>query len=305
MKVFVAGATGVLGRSACAALVVAGHDVGGTARTSGKAALVRDLGVEPVSTDLFDPRALVRAVDGYEVVCNFATRIPVSPRGYVRGRGWRANNRLHREASRNLVDAALATGAERFLQHSVAFMYEDAGEGWIDEDAELAPPPHGLPVLEAERQAQRFAESSRVGVALRFGLFYGPEAPSTHDLTRVARRGFVPVPGLASAYLSWIHTDDLGRAVVAALEAPAGIYNVVDDEPITRAAWAGVLARALERERIRLFPAFLGRVIPKRYRYLMRSQRVSNLRFKTATGWSPSVVGALQGWPRAITSLNA
>lgn len=171
MKVFVAGATGVLGRASVTALVKSGHDVTGVARSSKKAALLRDLGAEPASADLFDPSALIGVVEGHEVVCNFATKIPVSLSGYVRGRGWRANNRLHSEASRHLVDAALATGALRFLQHSVAFMYADAADRVIEEGADLQPPPHGLAVLEAEAQAQRFTESTGVGIALRFGLF--------------------------------------------------------------------------------------------------------------------------------------
>lgn len=137
---------------------------------------------------------------------------------------------------------------------------------------------------------------------LRFGLFYGPEAPSTRGLIRAARRGFVPLPGASAAFLSWIHTDDLGPAVVAALEPPAGVYNVVDDEPITRAAWADVLARALGRQRVRPFPRSLSRLIPKRYEYLARSQRVSNRRFKAASAWSPSVGSPRQGWAQAISA---
>ena len=255
MKIFVAGATGVLGRATCAALVAAGHGVTGVARTDKTGTLLRSLGVEPVSVDLFDRAELEPAVKGHDVICSFATRIPVSLKGYVRGRGWRVNNRLHREVSRNLVDAAQASGVGRVLQHSVAFMYPDAADRWIDEDERVDPPPNGLAVLEAERQVQRMTEAGGVGVSLRFGLFYGPDAPSTADLVRVARRGFLPLPGPGSAYVSWIHSDDLGSAVVAALEAPAGTYNVVDDDPITRAVWAEILAGALGRSECVCFRA--------------------------------------------------
>jgi len=298
MKVFVAGATGVLGRATCAALLTAGHRVTGVAHTDKKGAHLRSLGVEPVSVDLFDLVGLEQAVKGHDVICSFATRIPVSLNGYVRGRGWRANNRLHREVSRNLVDAARASGVGRVLQHSVAFMYRDAADRWIDEDERVDPPPHGLAVLEAERQVQRITQAGGVGVSLRFGLFYGPDAPSTAGLVRVARRGFLPLPGPGSGYVSWIHSDDLGSAVVAALKSPAGTYNVVDDDPITRAVWAELFARALGRKRMRLFPSTVARLIPKRYGYLARSQRISNRRFKAATGWSPTVVNAIEGWSR-------
>lgn len=302
MNVFVAGATGVLGRAAVSALVAAGHRVSGVARTAEKAALLRDMGAEPVSADLFDPKALTSAVAGHEAVCNFATKIPASAMAYWRRSAWSTNDRLHREASRYLVDAALATGATGYLQHSAGFQYADGGDRWLDEDAPLAPPPHGDSILEAEGQARRFTESGGVGIALRFGFFYGPLAPNTRDLVRIARMGFVPFPGTSEAYLPWIHTNDLGTAVVAALGAPAGVYNVVDDEPITRGTWADILAQALGRKRLRLAPRTLMRLIPQRYDYIRRSQRVSNRRFKGATAWSPSVASPREGWARTMSA---
>src|SRR5438445_371281 len=119
MRVFVAGATGVLGRAAVRALVEAEHRVTGVARTERKAELVREIGAEPIPLNVFDPKAVVSSVEGHEVVCNFATKIPL--RTAVIPRAWATNNRLHREASQNLVDGALATGASRYLQHSIGF----------------------------------------------------------------------------------------------------------------------------------------------------------------------------------------
>lgn len=294
MRVFVAGATGVLGREAVRALRGAGHDVTGVARAPAKAQLLEGLGARSASVDLFDPTAVATAVKGFDAVCNLATNIP-TPSRYFRRSPWGTNNRLHVEASRHLVDGALANGATRYVQHSVAFMYADGGDGSLTESAPLDPPPHGLAVVEAEMQAQRFTAAGGAGVALRFGFFYGPPADTALNFVRIARMGVLPLPGDDSAYISWIHTDDLGPAVVAALESPSGIYNVVDDEPITRSEWARILASALGRKRLRRPPAVAARMMGKRFEYLARSQRVTNASFKT-TGWAPTVPSPRAGW---------
>lgn len=304
MKIFVAGATGVLGRSAVSALIAVGHDVTGVARSNRKAELVREMGAEPVTVDLFDPDAVTEAVRGHDVVCGFATHIPLSARSYFRRSAWAVNDRLHRDVSRHLVDAALAAGATHYLQHSAAFQYADGGTAWLDEDAALSPPPHGHAILEAEDQTRRFIQAGGAGVALRFGYFYGPDAPSTRDLVRIARLGFVPFAGPPQAYQPWIHTTDLGTAVVAALQAPAGIFNVVDDEPITRQTLGGVLAQALGKTRLRPPPRMFTRLLGKRYEYISRSQRPTNARFRSATGWSPTVRTSREGWPATVQALR-
>jgi 2-alkyl-3-oxoalkanoate reductase len=127
MKVFVAGATGVLGRRAVGQLVEAGHAVTGVARSEEKAALVRKWGVEPVEVDLFNLPAVTAAVDGHGVVINLATKIP-SPSHAARRSAWAENDRIRSEASRNLVEAALAAGVGRFVQESIAFLYPDCGD---------------------------------------------------------------------------------------------------------------------------------------------------------------------------------
>jgi nucleoside-diphosphate-sugar epimerase len=212
---------------------------------------------------------------------------------------WRTNDRLHTEASRNLVDAALAAGASRYIQHSGSFFYADGGDRWLDEDAPIEPPPHGECVFEAERQTQRFASTGGVGVALRFALFYGPDAGTTRDQLRIARTRICPIPGDRDAFYPSIHTDDLGGAVVAALQAPTGAYNVGDDEPLTREEHAATLAAAIGAKRLRIM-----RMPVKRMDYIARSQRVSNRRFKDATGWDPAYRSAREGWPAVIAAMR-
>src|SRR5438067_339195 len=188
MRVFVAGATGVLGKRAVRLLVEAGHDVTGVARTSGKSALVESLGATPATVDLFDPVAVKGMVAGHDVVINLATHIPRVSRAAMPG-AWDENDRIRREMSRNLVDAALAAGATRYVQESISFAVEDGGDRWIDEEAPLAASAALASILDSEASAARFTASGGVGIVLRFGLFYGPDSHTTQDMLRLARRG--------------------------------------------------------------------------------------------------------------------
>src|SRR5690242_528809 len=122
MRIFVAGATGILGRRAVADLVAAGHSVTAVVRSDAKADVARALGAEPVRVSLFDPEALRAAVAGHDAVCNLATHIPPLSRA-ADPRAWNENNRIRSEASGNLVDAALAAGASVYVQESIAFLY--------------------------------------------------------------------------------------------------------------------------------------------------------------------------------------
>ena len=271
----------------------------GSARGEDKASALRALGAEPVSVDLFDPRSLSSAVEGHEVVCNFATRIPRA--SYFMRSAWKENDRLHRDLSRLLVDAALKAGARRYLQHSVAFMYAEGGDRWLDEDSALDIPPHGEAVLQAEESSRRFSASG-AGISMRFGFFYGPGVSSARDISRMSRSGFLAFPGRADAYLPWIHVDDLGSAVVAALDVGAGVYNVTDDDPLTRSELGEAIARGRGRSRkLRPAPSLITKVMGKRYDYMSRSLRVSNARFKEEAGWAPKVPSSLDAWGSVLT----
>ena len=303
MKVFVAGATGVLGKRAVAQLVAAGHAVTGVARSEEKAALVRSLGATPVRVDLFDPAAVKGAVDGHDVVINLATHIPPLSKAALPG-AWSENDRIRSEASKNLVDAALATGASRYVQESIAFMYPDSGDQWLDEDVTPDPPGLGGSVLEAEGHARRFAEGGGTGVVLRFGQFYAPEASHTIAMVKAAKRHIAPVLGPKDGYVSMIDADDAASAVVAALGAPSGTYNVTDDEPVTRDEFASIAADAMGVKRARSLPAGLAKMTGKNARFMMRSQRVRNQRFKEATGWAPSHRSLREGWPAVTAAMK-
>jgi nucleoside-diphosphate-sugar epimerase len=297
MRIFVAGATGVVGQRAVPLLVEAGHEVTAVARTPEKAAWLRSVGATPVSVDLFDAAAVTEAMAGHDVVINLATSIPPASRA-ARRSAWAGNDRIRTVASANLAGAAIATGAGRYIQESISLIYADGGDRWLAEDAPIDPLPHTRSTLAAEAAAQRVTDAGGIGVALRFGLHYG-RLRHVDELARILRTGVAPAFG-RDGYTPSIHIDDAATAVVAALDAPAGVYNVSDDEPVTRGEYFGALAAALDTRRPRILPRGLARLFGSLGLSLARSLRVSNRRFKEATGWAPRYPSVREGWPASV-----
>lgn len=304
MRVFLAGATGAIGRPTSRALVAAGHEVRGVARGPAKAELVRADGAEPIDVSLFDTAALRSALAACDAVLHFATKIP--PVGRITRRNFAENDRLRRDASRCLVDAGLAAGVAAYLQESVAFLYADGGDGWLDEEAPLHASWVNDSTLAAERETARFAAGGGRGVVLRFGLFYAPYARSTIDSVRLAQRGLFPVLGPGTQFVSSIHVDDAAAATVAALDVPSGVYNVVEDEPVRFRDYAQALGSSLGvAPRLRL-PAWLVRAIMGGGSHVMLvSRRVSNRRFRAATGWTPRAASAREQLPAVVREIVA
>jgi nucleoside-diphosphate-sugar epimerase len=295
MKVFVTGATGVVGRRAVPLLTAAGHHVTAVGRTEEKRTALERAGASAVDVDLFDAAAVRAAVAGHDAVVNLATHIPPSSRAFLRS-AWRENDRIRREASAILVDAAKTAGVERFVQESFAPMYPGRGEDWIDEAVRVAPAPHSRTSLDAEASAARFCEGGGTGVVLRYAFFYGPDGSFAQDTIRLVRKGLAPSIGRADDFLSSIHHDDAASAVIAALGLPAGTYNVADDEPLRRRAFFDALADALDVPPPTLPPAWLAPLTGSVGETLARSQRISNRKFREASGWAPRYPSAREGW---------
>ena len=303
MKVFVAGATGVIGHRAVAGLVAAGHDVTGIARTPQKAAQLRRAGAVPVAVSLFDPDALRGAIAGHDAVVNLATKIPSMTQG-ARNRAWEENTRIRVEGSRNLVDAALAAGARIYVQESLAFVYGDHADAWIDASSTLlADSPVTDPVRAAEASVARFTDAGGRGVALRFGVFQAADSGHMRSILDAARRGIFLDVGRPDGYMPAIDADDAAAAVVLAVEtAPAGVYDIVDDEPITRRAYGRALARAVGRRTLHHPPG--ARLAAPKAGPLADSQRVSNARFRAATGWNPATPSQADAVTRIAADLG-
>lgn len=284
MKVAIIGATGVIGRAAVSTLVALGHEVRALARSDSKAELLSGMGARPVRTGLGDPEGLHGLVEGADAVCNFATAIPVGYAGALPG-AWRMNDRLRTEGSRRVVEAARSAGVRRVVQESVSFLYADRGDAWVTESASLDITRATEPAAVAETHVQDYACGSRAGVVLRFGLIVGDD-PSTHWQLRAARRGSPIGLGRPGGWLHPIHTDDLGPAVVAALTAPSGVYNVGAD-PVRRSDYVAAFADAVGRGEVGFLGPVLSRFAGSRAEPLTRSLRVSAEHFTAMTGWEP------------------
>lgn len=304
MRVFVAGATGVVGHRAVRQLVAAGHTVSGVARSPEKAELLLRLSVTPVEVDLFDRLAVADAVVGHDAVVNLATNIP-PPHQAARAKAWATNDRLRREVSGHLVGAALSAGAARFVQESITFPYVDGGSDWIDEEQQRDVPAMTASVDDAEAAAARFTRRGGHGVVLRFGAFYAPESDQTTMSRRLIDRRVAPLTGRPTAYRSMVHADDAAAAVVAALIAPAGVFNVVDDEPLPNEELVKVWAEVQGRKPPRFPPRALTALGGAAARMLARSQRVSNRRFRDVTGWQPRFPSMADGWPSVVAAMDA
>jgi nucleoside-diphosphate-sugar epimerase len=299
MKVFVTGGTGAIGRFTVPELVRAGHDVTAMARSDAKAAQLEQQGARAARVSIFDEAALKDAFAGHDAVCNLATSIPPVAKS-VSMKNWRENDRIRQEGSTAVVNAAIAAGVGRVVQESITFMYPDRGDAWIDESVALETSPLGEAIVTSESNAARFAKEGATGVVLRFGLFYGPGSESTEQFLRAARRHVGPVAGPPGAFQSSIHVADAGRAVVAALALPSGTYNVVDDEPLTKKAYARALGAALGKRPWLLLPGRLVRLGGKKSAFMSRSQRVSNGAIKDATNWAPTYPSAREGWNAVV-----
>jgi 2-alkyl-3-oxoalkanoate reductase len=307
LNILVTGGTGVLGRPVVQHLRDAGHRVRVLAHSPQSEARVRSLGADPVPGSLFDPASLASAARGAQAVLHLATRIPPL-KDMRRPEAWAETERIRSEGTRKLVDAAIAAGVATFVYPGVCFAYPDRGAAWIDASTEeFEPSPVVRSLLDAESEVSRFTRAGGRGVVLRMGYFYHTDAPNTRESMALARRGVATIIGASKAYLPQIWVDDAASAVVAALDrAPAGTYDVVDDEPLTRGELVRLLARAVGRRWLVQPPVWLVRLSVGRDRLLVaRSQRVTNRRFKAATGWAPSVPSARDGWSRIASSASS
>ncbi len=291
MRILVAGATGVLGRPVVRLLKARGHEVRGLARSAGNEETLRLAGAEPVRANLFDPPSLEAAARGCEAVLHLATSIPVRRR--PRAEDFSLNDRMRTEGTRNLLAAALAARARRYVQQSVALFHHSAGEEWVDEEAPLADHPLAQSSLEMERLVwQSHGLDGLSTVILRGGVFYGPDAAHTRQLFSALRAGLMPMAGDGENYWSLVHTEDMASAVVTATEAPLAtrVYLVVDDEPVKLRVLFAHVARAQGGPRPRRWPAWLVALLAGRLALdsLRASFRCLNVRLKKDLGWRPA-----------------
>ena len=303
MRVFLAGATGVVGSPLVPQLLKAGHEVTAMTRPVLRAAQLEAAGAHPVVCDVFDADGVRAAMADAspEAVIHQLTALP--PRiDWGDPNVFDANNRVRAEGSRVLVDAALATGASRFVAQSIAFAYAPTGDYVKDEGAPLftdAPPPlGGVVAAVVEHEEQVTGTAGIEGLVLRYGMLYGPGTYHDRRGSTAADiiAGRVPLVEDATGRYSWLHVEDAASAAVAALERGApGIYNVVDDEPAPQPEWLPVLARALRAD-----PPAPAEAPPPPESPEMWLRGASNAKAKRELGWRPRYASWREGFAASL-----
>jgi len=314
MKVFVAGATGALGRELVPQLVAQGHEVVGMTRSASKQDLVRDLGARPVVADALDADAVAQAVASAEpeVIVHQLTALSGKmsirdARHPDRASMAQMTNRLRTEATDHLLAAGRAVGARRFVAQSFGgFRYARSGGPVLTEDDPLDPnPPAPLrPVVEALLYLEDAVTTIDwgEGLALRYGGFYGPGtsislAPDAEMAVPIRKRRF-PIVGDGGGVWSYVHIEDAAAATAIAVErGQPGIYYIVDDEPAPVRKWLPALASALGAKPPRRIPLWLGRLAAGEAATVMMTdvQGASNEKAKRELGWQLTYPSWRQG----------
>lgn len=308
MKVFVAGATGAIGRPLVRQLLAAGHRVTGMTRSREKARALEAAGAEAAVCDAFDRDGVAEAMAGArpEAVIHQLTDLPQVYDLRKLEAAYASNDRVRREATPNLIDAARAVGARRLVAQSIAFLYAPVG-GWVkDESAPpnvQAPPPFDRSVETMLGVERAIVEAG--GLALRYGFFYGPGTYHARDgsISEQVRRRRYPVVGRGRGMFSFVHVEDAAAAAVAALERGApGVYNVVDDDPAPVREWLPALAEALGAKRPLRVPLLLTKLVAgaQAASFATELRGAANAKAKLELGWEPRYPSWREGFRTAL-----
>jgi 2-alkyl-3-oxoalkanoate reductase len=312
MRVFVAGATGALGRRLVPLLVANGHQVTAMTRSVGKTMDLYAAGAEPVVADALDRDAVLAAVTAArpDAVVHQLTDLAGVTDLRKFDQGFAATNRLRTEGTDHLLEAARAAGAGRFVAQSFAgWPFARVGGPVKTEDDPLDPDPPAE--LRRTLDAIRYLESAVLGaedlegVVLRYGGFYGPGTSAGEGgymLDDLRRRRF-PVIGAGTGVYSFVHIDDAATATLAALERAApGIYQIVDDDPAPVSAWLPALAAAAGARPPRRVPAWLARLLAGEHAVVLMTEvrGASNAKAKRELGWRPAHPSWRQGFRTSL-----
>ena len=249
---------------------------------------------------------MTAAVEGCEAVLHLATRIP--PLAQMRKlAAWRDNDRLRSQGASVLVSAAIAAKARIYVQESITFLYQGLGDTQLFETAPIDAPQPLASARDAERETARFSARGGQGVVLRFGVvLLGRGAVDARHRRASRAAGCFPVIGPGDHYCPSIHVDDAAAATVAALQVPAGVYNVVDDEPLPMREYVAALTEAFGFRPARHLPLWLARLaFGLGIEVLTRSQRVNNTMFKAVSSWRPRYPSVRQGWRAVAATLRS
>ncbi len=278
MKILVVGSTGVLGRNTIPRLIEHGHQVRAVIRNQKQAGMLREMGTEAIEGDILDKASLQKAAQGCEAAIHIATAIPKSG-----SQDWSMNDRIRREGTRNLLDAAEENGVRKYIQQSITFLYGTSGQAIVDESAPL----HPTGRIQSAADMEDMVRTSKLDwCILRGGMFYGPGTGRDDEWRESAQQGKLSLHGDGSDLTSLIHVVDMSRAVVASVEnaKPKSVYNIVDDQPVSYKKLFSYISAQMEAPApLEGGPAFLA------------SLGCSNAKARRELRWEPTYPSYLSG----------
>lgn len=303
MRVFIAGATGVLGRRMVRQFLERNHKVAGLARDEKAAQAIQKLGGEAVIGSIFDADGLAAAVGKADVVIHAATAIPAKVSSNVDD--WAMNDRLRREGTQALTATAAKLGAKTYIQQSVVWVARPADDSFFDESTKVDKPDElYASAFDGEQIAleagERFGFKTAV---LRCGGFYAPDATHTRIFAEGLLKRRLPLIGAGKAISANIHAEDAASAFVTAAEAgKTGLWHVTDDAPTTIKDMLFEFARRLDAPAPRRIPLWIARLFVWKgvIDFFTRSTRTSNSLFRKEFGWSPQFSSFQEGFQEVV-----
>lgn len=307
MQVFVAGATGVLGRRIVRRFLEAGYQVAGLSRSEKNDAQLQTLGAERRRADLFDSDSLACAAEGADMVIHAATAIPTQPK--PRPADWVLNNRIRRDGTRALAEATARIGARLFLLQSITWVARHDDGTPFDERSPVNPDPLTQSAADGEQIAREVGARFGFAVAiLRCGLFYAPDAASTRTFGDALRKRRLPIVGRGDARWSLIHAEDGAAAFLSAAHSGRdGLWHVVDDEPISVKELLAAFAVKLGAPPPLGVPQWLARLLGGEIaaRFMTTPTATSNRRLREQTGWAPRFPTYREGLDDVVAAWRA
>jgi 2-alkyl-3-oxoalkanoate reductase len=302
MRVFVAGATGVLGRRLVTNLSGRGHEVVGLSRSRENDEAIRASGGEARRGELFDVNSLVIAAEGSDVIVRAATAIPSGAR--FRREDWVPNDRVRTEGTKALVEACARLRAKAYVQEGIVWIAVPPDSSAFDETAPTIPRLWFGAAAEAERIAQdAAARDGFVAATVRFGAFYSADSEQTRYMGARLARGKLPIIGRGDNFWSCIHVDDAADAMSVVIEAQrSGIWHAVDSRPVSLANFFGTFADALGGPKPGHVPRWLASVVLGRptMQFMTLSTRTSSTRLHRELGWTPRHATVREGLRQVV-----
>jgi 2-alkyl-3-oxoalkanoate reductase len=308
MRVFLSGATGVLGRRAAKLLLANDYTVVGLSRSEANTRWLAEQGVEPRQGDLFNAAQMQELTADCDAILHLATAIPTKTRATLAD--WAMNDRIRREGTQVLTTAAAHNQCKLYLQQSVTFLYGDQKGEWVNEETPITTQLSAVlrSAVDMEQIIQNKVEREQLpAVILRFGMFYCHDAAHTQGMFAGVRKSAYPVIGSGDNYWNIIQVDDAAAAILSVLNnytaaLPYRVFNVCDDEPVTYQTLLNFVAHTLNARKPMRLPVFLARLLlgSDTVEYLLASMRCQNQRLKEVIGWQPHYPTYREGYQAEI-----